>query len=221
MPTLAHRRPLAERIRAKLRGQIERDGLEGEVELLSLEDDGTLPVGRKRNLLVAQARGAFLVHVDDDDDVSPDYLGLVLGALRAEPEVTHLGIRGEISFRGAHARPFVMSNRYRAYRTRDGCYTRPPHHLNPVRAEIARRYPFEEVRSGEDSDWALRMARDGVLGRERMIEPILYYYRSRRRWAYQAALDRTEWIRHPLGVQLVNRHRVRRWLRGRLRGGRA
>jgi hypothetical protein len=88
-----------------------------------------------------------------------------------------------------------------------------------VRAEIARRYPFEEVRSAEDSDWALRIARDGVLVRERMIAPTLYYYRSRRRWAYQSLLDRTEWIRHPLGVQLVNRHRVRRWLRSR-RGGR-
>jgi hypothetical protein len=189
------------------------------VELLSLEDDGALPVGRKRNLLVARARGAFLAHVDDDDDVNPDYVGLVVAALRADPDVTHLGIRGEIHFRGAHPRPFVMSNRYRAYRTRDGCYTRPPHHLNPVRREIARRYPFEEVRSGEDADWALRLARDGVLARELMIDPVLYFYFSRRRWAYEVALDRTEWIRHPLGLQLANRHRARRWLRQQLHGG--
>jgi hypothetical protein len=64
------------------------------------------------------------------------------------------------------------------------------------------------------------LARDGVLAREAMIEPTLYYYRWRRHFAYQALLDRTEWIRHPLGLQLVNRHRLRRWLRYRIGGGR-
>jgi len=215
MPTLVERRRLASTICAKLRGQIAAAGMRDEVELLTLEDDGQVPVGEKRNRLVERARGAFIAHIDDDDDVNSDYVALVVHALRRHPAVTHLGICGTISFRGKQTRPFVMSNRYRDYHFQAGCYTRPPHHLNPVRAEIVRRYPFEPVRSAEDSDWALRLARDRVLDREIMIEPALYHYRSRRYWAYEWCLDHTEWLRHPLGLQFVNRHRLRRWIRAR------
>ncbi len=215
MPTLLQRRSVAAAIRGKLHNQISASGMQDEVELLTLEDDGGMAVGQKRNQLVERARGDFIAHVDDDDDVNSDYVSLVVGALRRHPEATHLGIRGFVTFRGKRCLPFVMSNRYRGYRFQHGCYTRPPHHLNPVRTEIARRYSFEAVRSAEDSDWALRVARDGVLDREVMIQSPLYYYRSRRFWAYECFLDRTEWLRHPLGLQFVHRHRLRRWMRTR------
>ena len=53
-----------------------------------------------------------------------------------------------------------MSTRFREYASKGGRYERPPYHLNPTCAEIARRYLFEEVSASEDFDRALRMARD-------------------------------------------------------------
>lgn len=212
IPTLEQRVASFCRLSAKLEDQIRRHGLESEVEIVSRVDGGETPTGTKRNRLMADARGAFLVGVDDDDDVHAEYVPILLDVIRRDPTIDCIGIRGRIFFRGRRPRPFVYSTRFREYRTRHGVYERPPHHLNPIRADIARSYPFEPVWKAEDSDWAMRMSRDRALKREVFVDEELYSYNSRRLWVYQAALDRTEFIRHPLGLQLRNRHRIRRWL---------
>src|SRR5262245_5464049 len=213
IPTLEGRSVLFAELLHCLTEQIRRDGLQGRVEILSDLDDGALPIGTKRNRLMERATGRFLVFVDDDDEVCDDYVRTIISAVEHHPDVDVLGLLGEITFRGKHPRRFIMSTRFREYATRSGGYERPPHHLNPTRTEVARRYLFEEVSQREDSDRALRMARDQVLRGEHMIDSVLYYYRSRRWWPYQWVLDHTEWIRHPLGLQLVNYLRVKRWLR--------
>jgi hypothetical protein len=205
IPTLASRRTLFERISATLRGQIHACGWDDRIEIVTLADEGELPTGTKRNLLMQRARGEFIASVDDDDDVSDRYVELVGKALLAHSDVDCLGIRGEITYRGRYRRAFVYSAAYRKYQTVNGVYLRPPHHLNPIRRTIALRFPFLDVRRSEDAEWALRIARAGALQREHFIDHSLYRYYSRRWWLAQWAIDRTERIRHPLGLQLVNR----------------
>lgn len=217
IPTLESRAEVFARMHHKLRDQIRVCALEHQVEIVSLVDGGERSTGAKRNALMARARGTFVVSVDDDDDVSQNYVRLIADALRAHPEVDCLGIKGLRFFRGGHPRLFIYSTRYREYRTEGGMDLRPPHHLNPIRREIALRYKFEDVSYSEDADWAMRMSRERALRREFFVDEVIYHYFSRRRWAYQLFLDRTELIRHPLGLQLVNRLRVQRWLRARLR----
>ena len=216
IPTLESRRELFAGMMAALESQVARDGLADRVEILCQLDDGTMPIGTKRNRLMERARGRFLAFVDDDDELDGEYLRLVLDALGRDPEADMVGLRGRISFRGSHPRLFEMSIRHREYAARPDRYERPPHHLNPTRTEIARRYAFADVRKAEDSDRALRMAEDGALQREVGIDRVLYHYRSRRWWYYQWLLDSTEWWRHPLGLIFVNRLRARRWLEARL-----
>jgi hypothetical protein len=177
------------------------------------QDGGQASIGAKRNLLLERAAGEFVVSVDDDDDVHERYVGLILDALRTSDELDAVGIEGTITFRGRRTERFVMSNRYREYAWTGGRYVRPPHHLNPIRREIATRYRFEDANRHEDSDWAMRICRDRVLEREVMIDAALYHYKSRRPWLYQRLLDRTEFVRHPLGLKVSNRHRIKRALR--------
>ena len=44
------------------------------VELLVKTDNGEMPIGKKRNLLLEEASGAYIAFVDDDDLVSEDYV---------------------------------------------------------------------------------------------------------------------------------------------------
>ena len=67
IPTLESRQQQFEWLYDKLATQVRRHGLEGEVEILSLRDDGTTSIGYKRNRLMEQAQGEFIVFVDDDD----------------------------------------------------------------------------------------------------------------------------------------------------------
>jgi glycosyltransferase involved in cell wall biosynthesis len=208
IPTLEQRKPQFSALCDCLRRQIAENELESKVELLSLCDSGGQSIGTKRNALLDRSTGEFVVFIDDDDDVSTDYVSLVCRAIQIRPDVDCVGIRGCITFRGTHPHPFVHSIRYRDYSSRGGVYTRPPYHLNPIRRSIAASYRFREVNYSEDVDWALRVRQDRHLRSEEFVDAELYYYHSRRCWQYQWLLDRTEGLRHLLGLRLANRFQL-------------
>lgn len=208
IPTLEARRAQFNELLAELSRQIHEGGWSSQVEILGLADAGENSVGAKRNELVSRASGVFLAFIDDDDRVSSDYVARICGTIQQNPGIDCIGIRGEIAFRGGKPREFIHSIRYRDYFSRNHTYFRPPYHLNPIRREIAVRYPFAEVNYSEDVDYALRMRDDGALQNEVFIDVVLYYYRSRRQWVYQWVLDETEPLRHKFGIRLSNRLRV-------------
>ena len=213
IPTLERRRHLFARVYDQLARQSQACGADGLTEILHLRDDGEHSIGWKRNSLMAKAQGEFVAFVDDDDRVSEDYVRLVCEAIRAHPDVDCIGIKGVIEFRGGHPHQFIRSIRHADYEYAGGCYLGPPYHLNPIRRSIASRYPFEDASYSEDIDWSMRIARDGALRVEHFIDPVLYYYDSRRNWAHQWLMDKTEDVRHPLGLRLYNRLRLERTVR--------
>jgi len=145
-------------------------------ELLWERDDGERTVGAKRNALVARARGDYICFVDDDDDVSPDYVQRILRAVRSNPDC--VGISGLLLQEGRRPRKFVHSRVYEAYV--DGRpYLRPPNHLNPVRRDLVLPFRFAERDFGEDTDWAMRVSAARVLTREVVVPEAIYYYRFR------------------------------------------
>lgn len=216
IPTLEERRAQFDTVHHTLRNQVSEAGLDGDVEILHLRDDGALTTGAKRNRLVRAARGEYVASVDDDDAVSPRYVRTLVTTLRENRGVDCVGITGEITYRGKHPRRFVCSLQNDEYRVVDNVFLMPAKHLNPIRRDIARRYEFEDVRVSEDSDWAMRMRADGALSSEVFLDDVLYFYRCRRPWAYQLFVERTEKLRHPLGLQVRNRLKVKRWLKAKL-----
>ncbi|MGD8579558.1 MAG: glycosyltransferase [Lysobacterales bacterium] len=214
IPTLEARRDQCARLCGELERQAEQAGATHAVEILTLPDDGKARVGAKRNTLVARAAGRFVAFVDDDDTLSDHYLDRLLSAIRTNPNVDCVCFPAEIRFRGRHPRRLEHSIAYHDWRHEDGRYLRPPCHLMPIRREIALRYPFPEIDYGEDMDWTLRISRDGALRHETKIDEVLYIYNSRRSYALQWLLDRTQTIRHALGLRFVSGIALRRRLRG-------
>lgn len=213
VPTMTGRETAFSYMMRTLTAQIAETGTEMDVEIVSEMDDGSLTIGEKRNIITARATGTFVVSIDDDDDIHPQYLSLVISALRRNPNADVLGLRGEMLFENGTRQTFVYSNTYTTYRTIDGVMTRPPHHLNPMRRSIALEFPFEHVRAHEDADVSRRMARAGVLKQEVMIEPVLYVYQTRRNVTWHKVLEKTEFFRHLIGFKLVNLVPLRRGLR--------
>lgn len=205
IPTIESRQHLFRRLRESLNTQIKASRWASDVEVLHALDDGTQPIGQKRNQLIERASGRFVAFIDDDDEVSSDYITRICEALEENPDVDCIGIRGVITFRGSHPHVFIHSVRFNDYFSRHHTYYRPPYHLNPMRREVAAQYPFKHISYSEDIDWALRIRRDGVLKTEVFIDSVLYHYRSRRCWTYQWLLDQTETFRHRFGIRLSNR----------------
>jgi len=212
IPTMESRKDCYLRLRAELDQQISATQSDACVEILSLLDDGSRSVGAKRNQLMDMACGMFIVFVDDDDRVGSNYVSALTSAIRENPDVDCISFNGEIAFRSHHQRLLVHSIKYTDWLECNGRYLRPPCHITPIRKDIAQRYLFADVDYAEDIDWSMRMCRDKVLRKEIALESTLYHYDSRRLYAWQWVLDRTQGTRHALGLRYVNgvalRHRL-------------
>lgn len=57
------------------------------VEHLVLLDNKKRTVGEKRDALLRMARGQYVAFVDDDDDISRDYVSRILTAAETRPDV--------------------------------------------------------------------------------------------------------------------------------------
>lgn len=146
--------------------------------MCSLIDDRQMTIGEKRNKLMAMATGKYVAYIDDDDMVSPDYISLVLEALKnGDPDVIGIiGIYSTNDGRGVRKTLFYHTIKNSRYWTSSRGFERPPNHLNPMRKSIAEQYSFMPSNFGEDTDWAMRICEDKVLKVEKFIQKPIYYY---------------------------------------------
>lgn len=185
--TIPTRRDLLANVVGNLENQIRTARLEQNVGIIVEADNCRLTIGEKRNLLIARSKAEYVCHVDDDDDVSKDYVSSIVRAI-GNCDVDVVGLIGSIRLGSAtkeNWRPFVHSIKYnRYYQTPDNVYVRPPNHLNPIRRKIVSRYPFKNISHGEDTDFALRMCRTYALKTERMASTSpIYLYTPSLWWA--------------------------------------
>ena len=64
--------------------------VENEVELVMQIDDGEATIGEKRNEALAKAEGKYICYIDDDDEVAPNYVELILNAIKNDPDCCSL-----------------------------------------------------------------------------------------------------------------------------------
>jgi GT2 family glycosyltransferase len=155
------------------------------VEFLLAADDGQESVGAKRQRLLDQARGDFVVFIDDDDLVSPDYIAKVLGAILRNSTidaVTYFSKRYcdgvyeadcKYSITNPVNRDAVIINGIKTYR-------RFPYHVTPIRSDLALKVGFKPMDFQEDTDFAERLR--PLIKTEEFIPEFLYsyYWRSNR-----------------------------------------
>jgi glycosyltransferase involved in cell wall biosynthesis len=147
-----------------------------DVELLSNERMD-ISTGEKRNLLIKQSSGEFVVFVDDDDDVFDCYVEEILKAINENPKIDCIGINGVISFNGENPKKWFISKKFQRWYESADVYYRTPNHISPIRKTIAEFVGFPKIHHGEDFVYSM-----GVLphlNKEAIIEKPLYHYKSR------------------------------------------
>lgn len=153
----------------------------GEVEIIYLKDDGELSIGEKRNQLLKKAIGDYVCFVDDDDEVSKNYVSNILKAIEQKPDCC--SITGVMTWDGIRPELFCHSIKYKAYKTNTNnepiIYERYPNHLNPIKRSIAIKYLFVPINHGEDTEWATQIFNAGELKTEAEITEVMYHYKYR------------------------------------------
>jgi hypothetical protein len=173
--TIEGREESFNRLTDKLMSQINALGLCDEIEILSCKDRrGEHTVGYKRNKLLETSSGYYTQFLDDDDDVHERFIPMLYEKLLKKPDCVSL--TGIITFNGANPRKFVHSIQHNEYFERDSVYYRPPNHLNPIKRSIAIQFAFPEKNVGEDTDWAMAIARSDLIKTEEVIDIPYYFY---------------------------------------------
>lgn len=150
------------------------NGFDHEVEVIS-DDRMEITTGFKRHYLLEKSKGKFVVFIDDDDEVSHQYVSLIVNTIKKNPKIDCIGISGTISFAGENLKQWFISKDYGRWYEQNDIYYRTPNHISPIKREIALKAGFQNISISED--FAYSMAVLPLLKTEAKIEPNVYHYK--------------------------------------------
>ena len=161
---------------AKLQALIElRVRPDLEVELLVFTDNKRRSIGAKRTDLVTLARGEYLAFVDDDDDVSDDYVDKILEATEGRPDVVVFDQEVRINDDPPRTVRFGLEFENQEIGEPGTVATRKPFHCCAWRSSIAKRGQFSDKQWGEDWDWVQQVL--PLAKAQQRVEAVLHTYR--------------------------------------------
>lgn len=169
LPTVIERKPMFDVLLEELKKQSSGKS----VELVICQDNKEISIGAKRQKLLEDAKGEYIVFVDDDDWVTPDYVDQILSNTGSDS----IGFQIECTFDGKGKCLASASRRYKDWgENRDGFrYVRSVYHKTPVRRELALKAGFKDMRFGEDYDYSMRIM--PLIKSEAYINKVMYYYK--------------------------------------------
>jgi glycosyltransferase involved in cell wall biosynthesis len=164
--------PSRQHLLIKLISEIDSQRTGREIEFI-YDDIMSYNIGTKRNKLLQRAKGDYIVFIDDDDEISPNYVSEILKAIESNPD--SVGINGIITTNGHNQRKWFISKEYKTWHEANGIYYRTPNHISPVRRELALQAGFPEWSFGEDAEYSRRLL--PLLKTEVIISEPLYHYK--------------------------------------------
>ena len=164
IPTLPQRKKMFNILHKNLMAQIDfvhttHPSL-GKVEILFDSSKkflkGGLSVGAKRDALKCRATGDYLVFVDDDDIVAPNYLESVLRLLESNPDIiTFRSLYKSSTYWGIVDMNLNHSENEQMNDT--AIVKRQPFHVCPIRTTIAQQHSFPDINNAEDWGWMVKV----------------------------------------------------------------
>ena len=167
-PSIPARFASVERLAAKIAAQ------GGDVEHLILCDNRRRTIGEKRDNLLRLARGKFVAFVDDDDDVSEDYVSELLKAASGDPDVITFDQEATVNEQVSRV-VFRVGQPNGAF-TPGGITLRNAWHVCAWSRSLATQSAFPPTNYGEDWAFAAPLCAVDNL-REIYIPKVLHYYR--------------------------------------------
>jgi glycosyltransferase involved in cell wall biosynthesis len=143
------------------------------VEHLVLFDNRARSIGAKRQALVDIARGEYIAFVDDDDDISQDYVERLLEATKTGADV--ITFRQQAIYNGLESEVHFGINNQNGPFNPGGITLRAPWHVCAWKRERVKDCLFSESNYGEDLAWCLQARRRARTARH--IDEVLHTYR--------------------------------------------
>jgi hypothetical protein len=164
VPTIPGREAKLQALLKKVREIASRVAPELRVEICLDFDNRESSIGVKRQRLLAAAKGKYSSFIDDDDDITDAYVEDVRAMIKGGFHTMRL--YGSMqNYRFMHSTSVKLTDPM-ATKDEHPIFQRPPNHLNPMMADIAKLIQFKNATYGEDLDWTLTLYRTGFLQTE-------------------------------------------------------
>lgn len=163
--------PGRERLVIALQEKIASQG--GNIEHLILSDNRSRTIGAKRQALLDIARGEYVAFVDDDDDISDDYVAEILEAAAGKPDV--ITFRQEATYNGQKSLVVFRLGQGDHQFAPDGVTPRDAWHVCAWKRSRIAGCLFSESNYGEDLVWSQQARRRAETTIH--IDKVLHYYR--------------------------------------------
>jgi glycosyltransferase involved in cell wall biosynthesis len=135
-------------------------------------DKAQISIGAKRQRLLEAAQGEYVVFIDDDDLVMPNYIEKILEAINEGPDCVDLNI---LMLTNQVKPQMCYHHRLnRVWHEDRGAYYRTVTHFNPIKREIALQVGFQDIRFGEDKDYSDKVTK--LCSNSIVIPEIIYIY---------------------------------------------
>jgi hypothetical protein len=161
IPTIPGRERKLQSLMSSIREKVSRIAPELRLEFCLDFDNRESSIGTKRQRLLDRAQGKYLCFIDDDDDITDAYVEDVLAMFHGDFHTMRLrGEMGQYNF--VHSTAVKLTDPMATAEI----FQRPPNHLNPMLADIAKMVRFKNATYGEDLDWTINLCRTGFLQTE-------------------------------------------------------
>lgn len=148
------------------------------VEIICLLDNKTIMLGDKRNELVKLSCGKYVVFVDDDDDISDDYIEKLFFATDSNVDIINFTV--SVSLNGGEYKTCLYNmdyeNDYNETNTEGQIvsYRRLPNHIMCVKRELAIDTIYPSIIRGEDAGYSKSLK--PKLKSQLILNDTLYFY---------------------------------------------
>lgn len=143
-----------------------------QVEIIALMDNKTIMLGDKRNMMIEQAQGEYVVFVDDDDRIAPDYIKTLLEATYQNKDV--IVFQAEVTINGEDTKICYYDKDWQKDHNTETAYNRLPNHICCIKKQLAEKVEFPSIAYGEDSGFSKLLK--PLLETQYKIDKVLYYY---------------------------------------------
>lgn len=146
-----------------------------DVEILGLYDNKISTVGEKRQNLLNIAKGDYIVFIDDDDRIAPDYVKEIMNVLTKNPQVDCVvfDVMCTLNNKKQIIRKYGVELDYWISDDEKNSSGKPSH-IMVYKKSIAERHKFPFINRGEDVEWTKRVCKH--VKKQIRINKVLYYY---------------------------------------------
>jgi glycosyltransferase involved in cell wall biosynthesis len=154
-----------------LNKQIEENNLSEQIEILIETDNGDITVGSKRNKLIDKCSGEYISFIDDDDQVSENYIKSIYQKMDGITEIIFIKINHLID---DEFNRVIIPSKFIESIFDNMYFTKNYYHLCPHKVELAKQVYFPEISFMEDIQYSVNL--DTLLNHTQSIEQPLYFY---------------------------------------------